>query len=107
MAKKYTKKNRKQTSLPPILDPNRHKFVKSSFLIRHSDISPNLIPFIWSIENHVLLVKWVATEVRGQFRITNRYTLWNSMETGRYTHLDIDAEQISDAYESGIVNVDF
>lgn len=47
-------------------------FQKFSFLVRRSDLSETYLSCIWSIENHILIVKWVPTEIPGQFQITNR-----------------------------------
>uniref|UniRef100_A0A8R1ECL0 Uncharacterized protein n=1 Tax=Caenorhabditis japonica TaxID=281687 RepID=A0A8R1ECL0_CAEJA len=64
------------------------------------------MPCIWSIENHVMIVKWIPTDVPGQFQITNRYNLWNGCETDRYIHLDISDAEIREARHSGVITID-
>ncbi|KAF1768264.1 hypothetical protein GCK72_000076 [Caenorhabditis remanei] len=106
MPRKYIKKEKlTRSQLPPIVDPDWDKFTKHSFLVRRSDISSGS-QCIWSVENHVLIVKWVPTSVIGQFQITNRYALWNSTETQRYTHLEVSDAEVKDSRESGRIYLD-
>ncbi|CAI2310278.1 unnamed protein product [Caenorhabditis sp. 36 PRJEB53466] len=89
-----------------VAEPNENEFHKFSFLIRRSDILKTRVPQVWSIENHILIAKWVATEVPDQFQITNRYNLWNSCETSRYIHLKVADSKIRAARDTGFVFMD-
>ncbi|CAL2029285.1 unnamed protein product [Caenorhabditis brenneri] len=107
MPMKHTRKNTRRNSsrLPLAQNPKRNAFTRFSFLIRRSEMSSKKIKFIWSIENHVILVKWIATRINGQFQITNRYSLWNSSETDRYVQLAISDSKIISARGKGMISL--
>ncbi|CAP72362.1 ETS domain-containing protein [Caenorhabditis elegans] len=102
-SKRFSSRN---LSIPSQVDPNRLKFKKFTFLVYQSDLRPNSC--IWSIENHVLMVKWICTEVTGQFQVTNRYKLWNASdnETYRYHHLEVSKSEMENARSTGFVQLD-